>query len=41
MASIKQYCTKPTVKSYDADHWVMWEAIDKLNEDLAAWIDAL
>ncbi|KAF8167779.1 Alpha/Beta hydrolase protein [Crassisporium funariophilum] len=40
-ASIEKFCTNATVKEYDAGHWVLWEAKDEVNNDLADWIAGL
>jgi len=37
--SVQKFCPNNTIKDYDAGHWLIWEARDELNADLADWID--
>ncbi|KDR85324.1 hypothetical protein GALMADRAFT_84005 [Galerina marginata CBS 339.88] len=37
--SVQKFCPNNTIVEYDAGHWLIWEAKDKLNDDLANWID--
>ncbi|KAG5634550.1 hypothetical protein DXG03_005847 [Asterophora parasitica] len=37
-----QYTKGPlTIKEYETGHWVMWQAKEKLNQDLLEWVQAL
>jgi pimeloyl-ACP methyl ester carboxylesterase len=38
---VQKFCPNATIKDYEAGHWVIWEAKDKLNADLAEWIATL
>ncbi|KAF5376024.1 hypothetical protein D9615_007726 [Tricholomella constricta] len=39
---IEQYTKGPlTVKEYETGHWIMWQAKDKLNQDLLEWFQTL
>ncbi|KAF5376026.1 hypothetical protein D9615_007724 [Tricholomella constricta] len=39
---IEQHTKGPlTVKEYETGHWVMWQAKDKLNQDLLEWFQTL
>lgn len=34
-----EFCANLTVRDYEAGHWVMLEAHEKVNRDLLAWIE--
>ncbi|KAF5376027.1 hypothetical protein D9615_007725 [Tricholomella constricta] len=39
---VEQYTKGPlTVKEYETGHWIMWQAKDKLNQDLLEWFQTL
>ncbi|KAF8998851.1 Alpha/Beta hydrolase protein [Cyathus striatus] len=38
-ATMEQFCSSAVIKEYDAAHWVILEAKDQVNSDLAAWVE--